>query len=651
MCGITGFYSKTSSNFNNIILKMNSAIAHRGPDSSNIWQDKNSGIVFGHQRLSILDLSTAGNQPMVSSSGRYIITYNGEIYNHLEIRKELNKINLNIKWKSNTDTETLLEALELWGFEKTLKKIVGMFAFGLWDKKNRSLILVRDRIGEKPLYFGWQGKGDNKVFLFGSELKALKVHPEFSREINRDAIALQLRHNYIPDPYSIYKDIYKLLPGHYLELTEDNLKKNFLPTPKIYWSLTKSAIYGNNNQLTQSDESIQSDLEKRLKLSVKQRMISDVPLGAFLSGGIDSSTIVALMQSQSNHPIKTFTIGFNEDDYNEAQHAKKIAKHLGTDHTELYFSSKTAMEVIPKLSTIYDEPFSDNSQIPSFLLSQLAKKDVKVALSGDGGDELFCGYNRYMSTNNWSKKFNSVPISLRKILAYAVKLISQKNWNKLFKLLPGLNQHINYGHKIHKGAKALEANTLSDLYYILISHWQNPTEVVTNSKEPPTFLSEFNPELLNFNNHQKMMMLDLITFLPNSILVKVDRASMASSLEARVPFLDHELIEYSWKIPHSLKFRNGKGKWILRQILSNYVPKNLTERPKKGFGIPIGIWLRGPLRDWAENLLNEKRLTQEGYFNPKQIRDKWQEHLLNKHNWQYDLWNVLMFQAWIDSNN
>ena len=651
MCGITGFYSKTSSNFNNIILKMNSAIAHRGPDSNNIWQEKNSGIIFGHQRLSILDLSTAGNQPMVSNSGRYIITYNGEIYNHLEIRKQLNKINSNIKWKSNTDTETLLEALELWGFEKTLKKIVGMFAFGLWDKRNRSLILVRDRIGEKPLYFGWQGKGDNKVFLFGSELKALKAHPEFSREINRDAIALQLRHNYIPDPYSIYKDIYKLLPGHYLELTQDNLKRNFLPTPKIYWSLTESAIYGNNNQLTQSDESIQSDLEKRLKLSVKQKMISDVPLGAFLSGGIDSSTIVALMQSQSNHPIKTFTIGFNEDDYNEAQHAKKIAKHLGTDHTELYFSSKTAMEVIPKLSTIYDEPFSDNSQIPTFLLSQLAKQDVKVALSGDGGDELFCGYNRYMSTNNWSKKFNSVPISLRKILAYAVKLISQKNWNKLFKLLPGLNQHINYGHKIHKGAKALEANKLSDLYYILISHWQNPTEVVTNSKESQTFLSEFKPELLNFNNHQKMMMLDLITFLPNSILVKVDRASMSSSLETRVPFLDHKLIEHSWRIPHSLKFRNGKGKWILRQILSNYVPANLTERSKTGFGIPISTWLRGPLRDWAENLLNEKRLTQEGYFNPKLIRIKWQEHLSNKYNWQYDLWNVLMFQAWIDSNN
>ena len=651
MCGITGFYSKVSNNFNNIILKMNSAITHRGPDSNNIWQDKNSGIFFGHKRLSILDLSTAGNQPMVSSSGRYIVTYNGEIYNHLEIRNELNKINLNIKWKSSSDTETLLMAIEIWGFEKTLKNIVGMFAFGLWDKKYRSLKLVRDRIGEKPLYFGWQGIGEKKVFLFGSELKSLKEHPEFSREINRDAIALQLRHNYIPDPYSIYKDIYKLLPGHYLELTENDLKKNFLPSPKSYWSVTNCAINGNNNQLTQSIDSIQNDLERRLILSVKQTMISDAPLGAFLSGGIDSSTVVSLMQSQSIDPVKTFTIGFNEDDYNEAQHAKKIAKHLGTDHTELYFSSKNAMEVIPKLPIIYDEPFSDNSQIPSFLLSQLAKKDVKVALSGDGGDELFCGYNRYFSTNNWSKKLNLVPISLRKILAYSIRLISQKNWNRLFKLMPGLNNHINYGHKIYKGAKAIETKKLLDLYYILISHWQNPTEVVNNSIETNTFFSELKLELPNFNNYQKMMLLDLLTYLPNSILVKIDRASMASSLETRLPFLDHKLIEHTWKIPNSLKLRNGKGKWILRQILNKYVPKHLTDRPKKGFGIPIDVWLRGPLKDWAEDLLSEKKLSSEGYFESKIIINKWKEHLSFKNNWQYDLWNVLMFQAWMDSYN
>jgi len=651
MCGIIGFYSKSSSTFNNAILKMTSAISHRGPDSSSIWQDQSSGIVFGHQRLSILDLSTAGNQPMESNSGRFIITYNGEIYNHLQIRQELKRINLNTKWKSNTDTETLLEALEFWGIEKALKKSVGMFAFSLWDKKNRTLYLARDRMGEKPLYFGWQGKGVNKVFIFGSELKALKAHPEFSREINRDAITLQLRHNYIPDPYSIYKDIHKLLPGHYLKLTENDLTTNKLPTPKIYWSLIKSAIYGKNNELNLNQENIQNDLEKRLKFSVKQKMISDVPLGAFLSGGIDSSTIVALMQSQSNYPIKTFTIGFNEYDYNEANYAKKIAKHLGTDHTELFFSPKKALEVIPKLPTIYDEPFSDNSQIPSFILSQLTKQHVKVALSGDGGDELFCGYNRYISTSNWSKKFHSIPISLRKSIANAAKVISPDNWNKLFKLLPALNQKINFGHKIHKGANALEADTLLDLYYVLSSHWQNPSEVVLNSEEPITYSSNLKTELSMFNNYQKMMILDLINYLPNNILVKVDRASMASSLETRVPFLDHELIEYVWKIPHGLKLKNGKGKWILRQVLNKYVPKNLTERPKMGFGIPLANWLRGPLKDWAENLLDEKRLTQESFFNPKLIREKWNEHLSNKKNWQYDLWNILMFQAWIESNN
>ncbi len=651
MCGITGFYSKTSSTFNNAILKMNSAISHRGPDSNNTWQDKNSGVVFGHQRLSILDLSMAGNQPMKSNSERFIITYNGEIYNHHEIRQDLKKIGKNIKWKSNTDTETLLEALEIWGVEKTLQKIVGMFAFGLWDKKNHTLYLIRDRMGEKPIYFGWQGEGDNKVFLFGSELKALKAHPEFNRKINRDAITLQFRHNYIPDPYSIYKDIYKLQPGHYLKLSEKDLTKGILPSPVMYWSLIKNVIYGNSNQISLDEENIKNDFEKLLKLSVKQKMISDVPLGAFLSGGIDSSTIVALMQSQSNYPIKTFTIGFKEDDFNEANYSKKIAKHLGTDHTELYFSSKEALEVIPKLPSIYDEPFSDNSQIPSFILSQLTKQHVKVALSGDGGDELFCGYNRYISINNWSKKFDLFPKSLRKILSYTARTISPYNWDKILKLLPVLNQNTNFEQKINKGTRALEANNLPDLYNIIFSNWQNPTDVVINSREPGTLLSKFKTELPMLNNYEKMMVLDLITYLPSNILVKVDRASMASSLEARVPLLDHKLVEYAWKIPHTLKMRNGKGKWILRQILNNYVPKNLTERPKMGFGIPIGNWLRGPLRDWAENLLSEKRLTQDGYLNTKLIRYKWKAHLSKKNNWQYDLWNVLMFQAWIDSNN
>ncbi len=650
MCGISGFYSKNFLSYNNIITKMNSTLSHRGPDSGKIWQDKKSGIVFGHQRLSILDLTKAGDQPMISNSGRFVITYNGEIYNHLEIRKQLEGINSNIKWKSGTDTETLLESIELLGIHETLNKTVGMFAFVIWDKKNRTLTLTRDRMGEKPLYYGWQGEGKNKVFLFGSELKALKQHPEFRGEIDRNAIALQLRHNYIPDPYSIYKNVYKLLPGHYLQLGENDLKKGLLPKYTNYWSLTKCAINGNKNLLELNGLEIQNDLEDHLKLSVKQQMISDVPTGAFLSGGIDSSTIVSLMQAQSSKPIKTFTIGFSKDDFNEAKYAKKIAKHLGTDHTELYFSPKTAMEVIPKLPQIHDEPFSDNSQIPSFILSQLAKKQIKVALSGDGGDELFCGYNRYNSTNSWSKKFNMIPDLLRKILAKGIKSISQDNLNILCNLIPNLNEYASSGYKI-KSINALEAKTLSDLYYVLSSHWQNPTEAVIRSKEPGTFLTRFKPKLPNLNNHQIMMALDQITYLPNDILVKVDRTSMASSIEARVPFLDHRLIEYSWKIPYSLKFRNGKSKWILRKILKNYVPENLTERPKMGFGIPLNDWLRGPLRDWAENLLNEKKLKEEGFFNSKIIRDKWEDYIFNKNKSLYDLWNVLMFQAWRDENN
>jgi asparagine synthase (glutamine-hydrolysing) len=641
----------SSSTFDDVIVKMNSAISHRGPDTSGTWTGKNSGIIFGHQRLSIIDLSVAGNQPMQSNSGRFILTYNGEVYNHLEIRRELEKDNSNTKWKGNSDTETLLEAIDFWGIEVTLKKIDGMFAFGLWDQKMRCLILARDRIGEKPLYFGWQGTGDNKVFIFGSELKALKVHPEFEGEINRDAIALQLRHNCIPAPYSIYKNIYKLLPGYYLQLKERDLKKNLLPSPKKYWSLTERAIYSNNNQLRLSEADIQKDLELHLKNAVKKQMISDVPIGTFLSGGIDSSTVVALMQSQSTHPVKTFTVGFSESDYNESKYAKKIAKHLGTNHTELYVSSKAAIDVIPKLPTIYDEPFSDSSQIPTFLVSQLAKQHVRVALSGDGGDELFCGYNRHIMNKKFSNIFRFMPLVFRKILSNRIKSISTQKWNRFSKLMPGLNHYAKFGDKIHKAADLLNTRKLSDIYYMLCSHWQNPDKVVINSQEPGTFLTKFKPELKELNSQQQMMALDFITYLPDDILTKVDRAAMASSLETRVPFLDHKLIEYVWKIPHSLKFRNGNGKWILKKILNQYVPKNLTERPKMGFEIPLGSWLCGPLRDWAENLLNEKRLKQEGYFNPKLIRDKWTEHLSGKKNWQYDLWDVLMFQAWIEENN
>ena len=651
MCGINGFYSKSLSNFDDVIVKMNSTISHRGPDTNGAWSDKNSGIVLGHQRLSIIDVSSSGNQPMQSSSGRYILTYNGEIYNYLKIRKELEMNNPNIKWKGKSDTEILLESIDFWGIELTLQKIQGMFAFGIWDQKMRCLILARDRIGEKPLYYGWQGEGNNRVFLFGSELKALKVHPEFNGQINRDAIALQLRHNCIPAPYTIYKDIYKLLPGNYLELKHNDLKKELLSYPKKYWSLTSSLMYGNKNQLKLNEDEIQKDLEKNLKISVKKQMISDVPIGAFLSGGVDSSIVVALMQSQSHQPVKTFTVGFNENEYNEAKFAKKIAKHLGTNHTELYVSPKTAMEVIPKISTIYDEPFSDSSQIPTFLVSQLTKQHVKVAISGDGGDELFGGYNRYKMSEKFSSIFRFMPFTLRKTLASTIQSISPHNLDKISRFIPILDQPTNFGDKIHKAADVLNTKNFSDIYYTLCSHWKNPTEIVLNSKEPGTLLTKFKPNINYLDTQQQMMALDFLTYLPDDILVKVDRAAMASSLETRVPFLDHNLIEYVFKIPHSLKFRNGHGKWILKKILNQYVPKNLTERPKMGFEIPLGSWLRGPLRDWAENLLNEKRLNQENFFNTKLVRDKWLEHLNGKKNWHHHLWDILMFQAWLEKNN
>ena len=648
MCGINGFYSKTSSTFDNAIVRMNLAISHRGPDNNDFWIDKKSGIILGHQRLSIIELSSAGNQPMKSSSDRFVLTYNGEIYNHLQIRTKLQNSDKNIRWKGASDTETLLAAIEIWGIKITLQEIEGMFAFALWDKKERSLTLVRDRIGEKPLYYGFQNKQGNQVFMFSSELKALKAHPIFEGEIDKNVINLQLRHSCIPAPYSIYKNIYKLLPGNYLKLKDSDLKKGLIPASRNYWSLKEIAVNGNAKPIKLSETDIQDDLESNLKNSIKKQIISDVPIGAFLSGGIDSSVVVALMQSQSNYPVKTFTIGFEDDNYSEAKYAKKISKHIGTDHTELYVSPKKALDIIPKLPLIYDEPFSDSSQIPTFLVSELAKKQVKVALSGDGGDELFCGYNRHLMSNKFENIINYMPLDLRKIISFLLKTISSKNWTKFSKILPGFNRHVNLGDKIYKVANVISANSSHEIYHRLCSHWQNPSEIVKNSEEPKTLLSELKNNLKELNSQQQMMVMDFLTYLPDDILVKIDRAAMSSSLETRTPFLDHKLIEYVWKIPHQLKFRNNKGKWILRKILNKYIPKNLTERPKMGFAIPIDSWLRGELKDWAENLLNEKKLEQQGYFNSKLIRKKWIEHLSGKKNWQSDLWDVLMFQAWLN---
>ena len=644
MCGIAGFMGGQFGAESDLTLrKMTDALTHRGPNSSGIWTDKNQFIALGHRRLSILDLSPAGHQPMLSKSGRYVIIFNGEIYNHLEIRKELSQGHRECLWSGHSDTETLLAGIECWGLEVTLKKTVGMFAIALWDKEEKVLRLARDRIGEKPLYFGWQGTGKARTFLFGSELKAFKCHPTFAPSINRQSLCLLMRHNYIPTPYSIYENISKLEPGSILTISLNN------PLPKIsrYWDFLGIAKLGLVQPFEGSSIEAIDQLEKLIRDAINLQMISDVPLGAFLSGGIDSSTIVAIMQAQSSKPVKTFTIGFNEESYNEAKHAKAVAKHIRTEHTELYVTPENALATIPNLPILFDEPFSDSSQIPTFLVSQLAKQQVTVSLSGDAGDELFSGYNRYkLASNIWSK-LSLIPIEVRELLSKGIFITSPDLLNKLGKYF----NNGNFGNKMHKAASVITSKTVNELYKGLVSHWDDPSSIVLNAIEPSTILTNENFILEGFDSAQRMMAIDTLSYLPDDILVKVDRASMSQSLESRVPFLDHRIVEFAWRLPQNLKLHNDETKWILRQILYKYVPKNLVERPKMGFGVPIDVWLRGPLRDWAENLLDENRLHNEGFFNPKPIREKWLQHLSGKRNWHYHLWNVLMFQAWLENEH
>ena len=643
MCGLVGYLSSQQAYVDEtkvIIANMSEKINHRGPDGHGVWIDPEEGIALAHQRLSILDLSEAGHQPMISASGRYVITFNGEVYNHLEIRNQIEDEVGAIKWKGHSDTETLLAGIDFWGLKKTLNQTKGMFALSLWDKNEKKLFLARDRIGEKPLYYGWQGEGKNTAFLFGSELKALRAHPSFQSNINRDAICLLLRHNCIPAPYSIYQGISKLEPGSILSVSLDNLD----PKISTYWSVIDIANRGIIDLHKGSDAKVLSELESLLKSSIGDQMVADVSIGAFLSGGIDSSLIVALMQQLSTDPVKTFTIGFSENGYNEAEYARAVASHLKTDHTELYLSPKETIDVIHRLPQMYDEPFSDSSQIPTFLVSQLASQNVTVSLSGDSGDELFCGYNRYLLADQVWNKLSLLPVPLRNLLAKLVTIISPSAWSTIFSFL----HNGNVGDKIHKAAGVLGSSSADELYLGLISHWRNPESIVINGTEPKTLFTGNMSGLSSFNQVEKMMLLDLLTYLPDDILTKVDRAAMAVSLETRIPFLDHKIVEFAWQLPMKFKIRNGESKWALRQILYKYVPKTLIERPKMGFGVPIDIWLRGPLREWAENLLDESRLRQEGFFNPLPIRQKWLEHLSGRRNWQYQLWDVLMFQAWLE---
>ena len=579
---------------------------------------------------------------MFSESGRYVIVFNGEIYNFQELRSQLNT-----NFRGHSDTEVMLAAFERWGVEDSLQRFNGMFAFALWDRRERSLCLSRDRLGEKPLYYGWLGR----TFVFGSELKALRAHPAFDASIDRDALALFFRYNYVPAPYSIYKGIQKLPPGTLLRLNAAEGKSS--PPPIPYWSAKTVARRGPQHTFRGSEQEAIEQLDALLADAVKIRMVADVPLGAFLSGGIDSSTIVGLMQAQSSRPVKTFSIGSFDSAYNEAVYAAEVSRHLGTDHTELYVTPEEAMAAIPELPRLYDEPFADSSQIPTYLVSKLARRNVTVSLSGDGGDEVFGGYTRYFWGQSIWNSVGRLPGFLRHVGAGAITSLSPQTWNRVCQvtglLQPGGIRQSHPGDKLHKLAMVMKANDPETMYMDLVSVWKDALSLVVGSTALPTIVTKRDEWIVDPDIAHKMMLLDTVTYLPDDILAKLDRASMAVSLESRVPFLDHRVVEFAWQLPIGLKVRPGQGKWLLRQVLDKYVPRNLVERPKIGFGVPIHAWLRGPLREWAESFIDPARLRQEGYLNPEPVQRKWSEHLSGQHNWADAIWGVLMFQAWLEN--
>jgi asparagine synthase (glutamine-hydrolysing) len=663
MCGIAGFWAagdnqQSSDELNTVVGRMSAVIASRGPDNTGSWVDPVSGIALGHRRLAILDLSAAGHQPMRSNSGRYKLVFNGEIYNHLTIRTELAKLGVIQDWLGHSDTETLLAAIEYWGVEDSLRHCRGMFALALWDSVRHTLTLARDRIGEKPLYYGWSGEDEQRIFIFASELKALRAHPKFNPTISRRAICQYLRFTYIPAPLSIYQGVFKLDPGCML-----TIKAKPLPLPPLdplvagqyypnielrrWWSL-KNSVASERARPLKNDTTAVDSLEKTLLDVVQEQSLADVSLGAFLSGGVDSSTIAALMQAQSSKRVKTFTLGFDEPGFDESSYARAVANHLGTDHYEMRVSSKIAQDVVTSLPWMYDEPFADSSQIPTHLVCKMARKHVTVALSGDGGDELFGGYNRYFWGPRIWNRLAWMPYSTRRMLGCSIRLIPIEGWD-LAKRIVGV-PHL--GDKIHKLATRLRSlKSADDFYWSLVSEW-DPATVVKGVSEvsPSPWEGKWAlPE--DLNAVERMMFRDTVTYLPDDILCKVDRAAMACSLETRVPLLDYRIVELAWRLPLNMKIRDNTGKWALREVLYKYVPRELIERAKAGFAIPIGKWLRGPLRDWAEVLLDESRLRREGYFHPEPIRRVWAEHQSGKWDHSPKIWAILMFQAWLESNN
>jgi asparagine synthase (glutamine-hydrolysing) len=639
MCGISGVAAwRSISGLRECVERMIVPLMHRGPDDRGVWTDDEVGIGLGQRRLSIVDLSPQGHQPMISSTGRWVMSYNGEIYNFNELRSALEHAGHAPIWRGHSDTEVLLACVEAWGIEVTLRRAVGMFAISLWDRERRTLTLARDRMGEKPLYYGRVG---DRV-LFGSELKALRAVAGGALEIDREAVSEFLRFSYLPAPRSIWKGVRKLPPGHLLELggLQDADKD-----PIAFWQLgaeghaelaARLAVAGDADQVQDS-----------LKEAIRLQMMADVPLGAFLSGGVDSSTVVALMQKLSTRPVRTFTIGFDQPEFNEAPFAKEVAQHLGTEHTELYVTARDAEQLIPRLPNIYDEPFADSSQIPTTLVSHLTRQHVTVSLSGDGGDELFAGYPRYALTANLWAKVSGLPLPLRKAASALLATPSSASWDKALSVLPASKRQSINGRRIHRLSQLLVTRSLGEMYVRLMSQWQ-PEENLVLGLSPRSFtLDHWSSDVTAM---EAMRRWDARQYLPDDLLVKVDRASMSASLEARAPLLDHRVVELAFAMPTHALTRDGIGKWVLRQVLYRHVPKSLIERPKTGFSVPLAAWLRGPLRNWAEDLLSESLLRREGLLDPVPVRKLWQEHVSGQFDRSSYLWNVLMFQAWAQGN-
>ncbi len=642
---------------------MASRLLHRGPDDGGTWADEAAGLALGHRRLAIVDLSAAGHQPMASSSGRFVMAFNGEIYNHLALRAAIENKGVAPTWRGHSDTETLLAGFERWGVQATLQRAVGMFAIALWDTATQTLTLARDRLGEKPLYYGWAAHDDQRAFVFGSELKALKAYPGFDAPVCRQALAQYLRFMYVPAPRSIYQGIYKLEPGCLLTITgtpPTHAPKEPLRPGQAHgsldvqrwWSLANTVEAAAGRPIADDGEAVRQ-LDVQLSEAVSLQSLADVPLGAFLSGGVDSSTIVALMQRESSRPVKTFTIGFDEAGFDEAPHALAVARHLGTEHHEMRVTAKMAQDVIPRLPQMYDEPFADSSQIPTHLVCQAARQQVTVALSGDAGDELFGGYNRHQWGPRLWSRLGRWPFPVRQAISRGLAALPVHSWDGLASPL-GV---VRPGEKLHKLARALHnTHSVDNLYRNLVCEWQDPAALVLGEKgqrvqEPASLLDDPLPQAVTKEDALRMMFQDTLSYLPDDILCKVDRAAMACSLETRVPFLDHRVVELAWRLPLHMKVRANVGKWALRQVLYQYVPRELIERPKAGFAIPVGPWLRGPLRPWAEELLAEQRLLAEGYLNPAPIRQAWTEHLSGRRDHTAKLWAVLMFQAWLATQN